>query len=52
MKKYNTNFQPIHYRSLKANLAERAIQTFKWNFKAGLTFLHPDFPITGWDRLL
>ena len=36
----------------RANAAERAIQTFKNHFKAGLATLDPDFPVKEWDRLL
>ena len=36
----------------RANAAERAIQTFKAHFKAGLASLDPDFPVREWDRLL
>ena len=34
------------------NAAERAIQTFKKHFIAGLSSTHPEFPICGWDRLI
>ena len=34
------------------NVAERAIQTFKSHFSAGLSGLDPKFPIKQWDRLL
>lgn len=34
------------------NAAERAIQTFKNHFVAGLCSCYPDFPIHLWDRLL
>ena len=34
------------------NLAERAIQTFKNHFIAGLCSTHPDFPLHLWDELL
>ena len=36
----------------RRNAAERAIQTFKAHFIAGLTSVDPHFPITEWDRLL
>ena len=36
----------------RTNLAERAIQTFKAHFKAGLASLDPDFPLREWDRLI
>ena len=40
---------PYNHRT---NLAECAIQTFKHHFKAGLCTVHPDFPVSQWDRLL
>ena len=36
----------------RANAAERAIQTFKNNLKAGLASVDPAFPVAEWDRLL
>ena len=36
----------------RANLAERAIQTFKNHFKDGLSTLHLEFSIVEGDRLL
>ena len=36
----------------RANAAERAIRTFKNHFIAGLSSVHPDFPIKEWDRLI
>lgn len=36
----------------RANAAERAIQTFKHHFIAGLCSLDPEFPLHLWDRLL
>ena len=36
----------------RRNLAERAIQTWKNHFKAGLASLNPNFPLSEWDRLL
>jgi hypothetical protein len=52
MTKYKTTFQFVPPHTHRANLAERAIQTFKGHFKAGLASVHPDFPISEWDRLL
>ena len=52
MLNHNVQFQLVPPHNHIANLAERAIQTFKNHFKAGLSSLHPDFPITEWDRLL
>ena len=36
----------------RRNLAERAIQTFKNHFIAGLCSTHPDFPLVLWDYLI
>ena len=36
----------------RRNWAERAIQTFKNHFIAGLCSTHPDFPLNLWDQLL
>ena len=36
----------------RRNLAERAIQTWKNHFKAGLASIDPNFPLTEWDRLI
>jgi hypothetical protein len=36
----------------RQNLAERAIQTFKAHFIAGLCTTDPEFPAAEWDRLL
>ena len=52
MTKKDTKFQLVPPYTHRANAAERAIQTFKNHFKAGLASLDPDFPITEWDRLL
>lgn len=52
MNKAKTTFQFVPPHTHRANVAERAIQTFKGHFKAGLTSVHPDFPISEWDRLL
>ena len=41
---------PLHNH--RANVAERAIQTFKNHFKAGLASVDEQFPIAEWDRLL
>ena len=38
---------PHHHRN---NLAERAIQTWKNHFKAGLATVDPNFPLSEWDR--
>ena len=36
----------------RANMAERAIQTFKHHFKTILASVDPAFPMEQWDRLL
>ena len=36
----------------RANLSERAIQTFKNHFKSALATADPDFPLTQWNLLL
>jgi hypothetical protein len=36
----------------RRNAAERAIGTFKEHFVAGLSSVHPSFPLRLWDRLL
>ena len=36
----------------RRNAAERAIQTYKNHFLAGLASTHPDYPIAEWDRLI
>ena len=45
-------FQLVPPHNHRANAAERAIQTFKSHFIAGLSGLDPNFPIKQWDRLL
>ena len=34
----------------RANLSERAIQTFKNHLNVGLVATDPDYPTTEWDR--
>ena len=51
MLKHSVQFQLVPPHNRIANLAERAIQTFKNHFKVGLSSLHPDFCITEWDKL-
>ena len=36
----------------QTNLSERVIQTFKTHFKAGLTSLESDFPLSEWYRII
>ena len=50
--KNNTEFQLVPPNSHRQNLAERAIQTWKNHFKAGLASTDPKFPLTEWDRLI
>ena len=52
MLKKKLNYQLVPPHNHRANAAERAIQSFKNHFKAGLASLDPDFPIAEWDRLL
>ena len=51
-KKHNCDFQRVPPDNHRANAAERAIQTFKNHFKAGLACVDPKFPIKQWDLLL
>ena len=48
----NVTYQLVPSHNKCAYLAERAIQTFKNHFIAGLCSCDPAFPITEWDRLL
>ena len=50
--KDSIGFQRVPPSCHRANMAERAILTFKSHFKAGLASLDPDYPIREWDRLL
>ena len=52
MVKSKTDYQLVPPHTHRANSAERAIQTFKAHFIAGLSSLDPDFPVSEWDRLL
>ena len=52
LKKHNTTFQLVPPHSHRRNLAERAIQTWKNHFKAGLATTDPNFPLSEWDRLI
>ena len=49
---HDTVFQLVPPHSHRRNLAERAIQTWKNHFKAGLASVNPNFPLTEWDRLI
>ncbi len=44
-------YQLVPPHNHRRNAAERAIQTWKENFIAGLCSVHPDFPMLEWDRL-
>ena len=50
--KYKIDFQRVPPHSHRRNAAERAIQTFKNHFVAGLCSCDPSFPLSEWDRLL
>ena len=50
--KRKTEFQLVPPHMHRAKKAERAIQTFKNNLKAGLASLGPNFPVNKWDRLI
>ena len=52
MSKYTINFQRVPPHVHRRNAAERAIQTFKNHFVAGLATAHPDFPASECDRLI
>ena len=46
------DYQLVPPHTHRRNLAERAIQTYKNHFKAGLASVDPNFPLSEWDRLL
>ena len=46
------DFQLVPPQNHRTNLAERAIQTYKSHFKAGLATCDPTFPLSEWDRLM
>jgi hypothetical protein len=48
----NVAFQLVPPHTHRRNLAERAIQTWKNHFKAGLASVDPKFPLSEWDRLI
>jgi hypothetical protein len=52
MSKQDIKHQLVPPHNHRANLAERAIQTFKNHFVALLTSVNPDFPLALWDLLL
>ena len=50
--KEDTKWQLVPPHQHRTNAAERATQTWKHHFKAGLATLDPNFPLREWDRLL
>ena len=50
--KYNVQFQRVPPHQHRRNAAERAIQTWKNHFIAGLSSCDPSFPTSEWDRLI
>ena len=46
------SFQRVPPACHRASSAERAIQTTKAHFKAGLATVDPNFPIREWNRLI
>ena len=50
--KNDVNYQLVPPRSHRRNLEERAIQTLKNHFKAGIALADPKFPILEWYRLI
>ena len=51
LKHHDIHYQLAPPHQHRRNAAERAIQTYKNHFIAGLASTDPDFPITEWDRL-
>ena len=47
----NVNFQLVKPNNHRVNAAEREIRTFKNNFVAGLSSVHPTFPMYLWYEL-
>jgi len=50
--KSNVAYQKVPPNIRRRNSAERAIQTWKAHFIAGLSTIDPSFPISEWDRLV
>ena len=50
--KYKLKYQLVPPHQHRQNAAERAIQTWKNHFIAGISSLNPKFPIQEWDRLI
>ena len=49
---HNVNFQRVPPHQHRRNAAERAIQTCKHHFIAGLLSCYPSFPLRAWDLLI
>ena len=49
--KENINYQLVPPHIHRRNAAERTINTWKNHFIAGLSSIHPEFPLLEWDRL-
>jgi hypothetical protein len=52
LNQHDIKFQLAPPRMHRRNAAERAIQTFKSHFIAGLCSVDPNFPLRLWDHLL
>jgi hypothetical protein len=52
MAQNNIEYQPVPPHIHRRNKAERAIQTFKAHFIAGLCTVHPNSPLHLWDKLI
>ena len=52
LKQQKTTVQIVEPDNHRVNAAERAIQTFKNHFIAGLSTVDPNFPMQLWDELL
>ena len=52
MESNKIKYQLVPPHNHRANLAERAIQSFKHHFKSGLCTVDPNFPVSQWDQLL
>ena len=52
LEKHKCSFQRVPPYQHCRNAAERAIQTFKNHFVAGLASTNPSFPISEWDHLI
>ena len=49
---HTVSFQLVPPHNHRANAAERAIRTFKEDFKATLAGVDPQYSLSQWDRLL